>query len=58
MKSGDIEEEIKAIATANNMPLAQAKAHIKKEGHEQEIEDRVRLKKTVDFLLENAIIKE
>lgn len=57
VKTEDIEEEIKAIATANNMPLAQAKAHIKKEGHEQEIEDRVRLKKTVDFLLKNAIIK-
>ena len=57
VKSEDIEEEIKAIARANNMPLAQAKAHIKKEGHEKEIEDRVRLKKTVDFLLKSAIIK-
>jgi trigger factor len=58
VNSEDIEEEIKAIATANNMPLAQAKAQIKKEGHEPEIEDRVRLKKTVDFLLKNAIIKQ
>jgi trigger factor len=58
IKPEDIEEEIKAIATANNMPLAQAKAQIKKEGHEKEIEDRVRLKKTVDFLLKNAIIKQ
>ncbi|MGD8537656.1 MAG: trigger factor [Candidatus Aminicenantes bacterium] len=58
VKPEDIEGEIKAIAQANNMPLAQAKAQIKKEGHEQEIEDRVRLKKTVDFLLENAIIKK
>ncbi len=57
VKSDDIEEEIRAIARANNMPLAQAKAHIKKEGHEKEIEDRVRLKKTVDFLLKSAIIK-
>jgi trigger factor len=58
IQSEDIEEEMKAIARANNIPLAQAKAHIKKEGHEQEIEDRVRLKKTVDFLLKNAIIKQ
>jgi FKBP-type peptidyl-prolyl cis-trans isomerase (trigger factor) len=56
IKVADIEEEIKAIARANNMPLAQAKAQIKKDGHEGEIEDRVRLKKTVDFLLKNAII--
>ena len=58
VKPEDIEGEIKAIAQANNMPLAQAKAQIKKEGHEREIEDRVLLKKTVDFLLENAIIKK
>jgi hypothetical protein len=38
------------------MPLAQAKAQIQKEGHDEEIENRARLKKTVDFLLKNAII--
>jgi FKBP-type peptidyl-prolyl cis-trans isomerase (trigger factor) len=58
IKAEDIEEEIKAIAKANNMPLAQAKAQINKEGHREEIEDRVRLKKTVDFLIKNAIIKK
>ncbi len=58
IKAEDIEEEIKAIAKANNMPLAQAKAQINKEGHRKEIEDRVRLKKTVDFLIKNAIIKK
>jgi len=58
IKSEDIEEEIKAIARANNMPIAQVSAQIKKEGHQEEIEDRARLKKTVDFLLKNAIIKK
>jgi trigger factor len=58
VKAEDIEEEIKAIARANNMPLAQVKVQINKEGHQQEIEDRVRLKKTVDFLLKNVIIKK
>jgi len=58
IKAEDIEDEIKAIARANNMPLAQAKAQIKKEGHQDEIENRVRLKKTVDFLLKSAIIKK
>jgi trigger factor len=56
VKAEDIEEEIKILAAANNMPIAQAKAQIKKEGHDEEIENRVRLKKTVDFLLKNAII--
>jgi trigger factor len=58
IKSEDIEEEIKTIARANNMPLAQVNAQIKKEGHQEEIEDRARLKKTVDFLLKTAIIKK
>lgn len=58
IKAEDIEDEIKAIAKANNMPIAQAKAQINKEGHRKEIEDRVRLKKTVDFLIKNAIIKK
>lgn len=57
IKEEDIEEEVKSIARANNISLAQAKAQIKKEGHQHEIEDRVRLKKTVDFLIKNAIIK-
>jgi trigger factor len=54
----DIEEELKTIGKANNMPLAQVRAQIDKEGYRNEIEDRVRLKKTVDFLLKNAIIKK
>ena len=58
IKPEDIEEEIKAIARANNMPFAQVNAQLKKEGHQEEIEDRVRLKKTVDFLIDNAIIKK
>ncbi|MGD9345057.1 MAG: trigger factor [Candidatus Aminicenantes bacterium] len=58
IKAEDIEEEFKAIAKANNMPLAQVRAQIDKEGHREEIENRARLKKTVDFLLKNAIIKK
>lgn len=58
IRSEDIEEEYKAIAKANNMPLAQVRAQIDKEGHREEVENRVRLKKTVDFLLKNAIIKK
>jgi len=58
IKLEDIEEEFKAIAKANNMPLAQVRVQIDKEGHREEIENRAQLKKTVDFLLKNAIIKK
>ena len=53
----DLEEEMSRIAKINNIPLAQLKARIEKEGQREEIKDRLLLKKTVDFLLENAIMK-
>jgi trigger factor len=53
----DLDEELEIIARNNKIPLAQLKARIKKEGQREEIEDRVLLKKTVDFLIKNAIIK-
>jgi trigger factor len=52
----DFDEELEIIAKNNQIPLTQLKARIEKEGQREEIEDRVLLKKTVDFLLENAII--
>jgi trigger factor len=52
----DLDEELEIIAKNNKIPLAQLKARIEKEGQREEIEDRLLLKKTVDFLLKNAII--
>lgn len=52
----DMDEELDAIAKNNKIPLIQLKARIEKEGQREEIEDRLLLKKTVDFLLKNAII--
>jgi trigger factor len=52
----DLEEELEFIAKNNNIPLAQLKARIEKEGQKGDIEDRLLLKKTVDFLLKNAIM--
>jgi len=52
----DMDEELDIIAKKNNIPLTQLKARIDKEGQREEVEDRVLLKKTVDFLLKNAII--
>ena len=50
----DVEEEMMIIAKANNIPLAKAQENIRKD----ELRENLLLKKTIDFLVENAIIKE
>ncbi len=50
----EVEEEMVNIANANNIPLAKAKENIRKD----ELRENLLLRKTVDFLVENAIIKE
>ncbi len=50
----DVEEEMINIAKANNIPLAKAQENIRKD----ELKENLLLRKTVDFLVENAIIKE
>ncbi len=50
----EVEEEIVNIAKANNIPLAKAKENIRRD----ELRENLLLRKTVDFLVENAIIKE
>lgn len=53
----ELHEEMKAIAEANNMPLAKVIDAINKEGKREELRDTVLSKKTVDFLVESAIIE-
>lgn len=50
----EVEEEMANIAKANNIPLAKAKENIRRD----ELRENLLLRKTVDFLVENAIIKE
>ena len=50
----DVEDEVVNIAKANNVPLEKARENIQKD----ELRDTLLLRKTVDFLVENAIIKE
>lgn len=50
----EVEEEMVNIANANNIPLAKAKENIRRD----ELRENLLLRKTVDFLVENAIIKE
>ena len=53
----EIDEELKAIAKANNVPLAQVVESVNKEGKREDLRNNLLLKKTVDFLVENAIIE-
>ncbi len=50
----EVEEEMVNIANANNIPLAKAKENIRRD----ELRENLLLRKTVDFLVENAIIRE
>jgi trigger factor len=52
----EITEELKKIAQANNVPLAQVVNSVNQEGKKDELKNNLLIKKTVDFLLENAII--
>jgi len=53
----EIHEEFKAIAKANNVPLAKVIDGVNKEGKRDEFKNNLILKKTVDFLLKHAIIE-
>ncbi len=51
------DEEVKAIAKANQVPLAQVIDNLNKEGRREELRNAILLKKTVDFLVKKAIIE-
>ncbi len=52
----EVEEEVKAMAKRNNIPLAQLIERINQEGKREDIRTTLRLRKTIDFLLGNAVI--
>jgi trigger factor len=51
----DVEEEIKEMAKRNKIPLAQLVARINEEGRRDDIRTALLSRKTIDFLLENAV---
>jgi trigger factor len=53
----EIQQEFKEIAKANNVPLAQVIDMVNKEGKREELRGSILFKKTVDFLVEQAIIE-
>jgi len=52
----DEDQELKAIAKVNNVPLAKVIDNLNKEGRREELRNTILLKKTVDFLVKKAII--
>jgi len=58
LKVGDeeVDAEIQALAKANNIPLARAMETFNQEGRRESLKNSLLLKKTVDFLAEQAII--
>ncbi len=52
----EVDEEIKALAKANNVPLARAVETFNQEGRRESLQNSLLLKKTVDFLVGQAII--
>ena len=57
IREDEVNEEVKAIAKANNMPLPQVMENINKNNKKEELRQNMLLKKTVDFLVEHAIIE-
>ncbi len=53
----EVHEELKVIAEANKLPLARVIDTFNKEGRREELRNTLQVKKTVDFLIKNAIIK-
>jgi len=53
----EIQEEFKRIAKVNNLPVARVIEEFNKKGKREELRDSLALKKTVDFLVDNAIIE-
>lgn len=53
----EVHEELKAIAEANNLPLVKVIQAFNKEGKREELRESILFKKTVDFLVDKAIIE-
>jgi trigger factor len=53
----ELHDEFKEISKAHNLPLAQVIDSVNKEGKREELRSSILFKKTVDFLVENAIIE-
>jgi len=55
--NAEIEEEMKGLAQANNVPLEKVVETVDKDGKRGDLEENILFRKTVDFLLGQAIIE-
>ncbi|MBN1274426.1 MAG: trigger factor [Candidatus Aminicenantes bacterium] len=53
----DVDAELKSIAQAHNVPLPQVMENARKEGRKEELKRSLLMKKTIDFLVQSAIIE-
>lgn len=53
----EVQEELKVIAKANQIPLARVMESFNKEGRREDLKETLLFKKAIDFLVDNAIIK-
>ena len=53
----EMTDEFQSLADANNVPLAQVVDAMNRENRKSEVEQNLLLRKTIDFLVENAIIE-
>jgi trigger factor len=54
----EVEAEIQAMAESSGRPIEQVRAALTKQGGERSIADRLRNRKALDFLVQNAAIRE
>ena len=54
----ELEDEYKSLAEANNVPLVSIKEYMKQEDRKENLKQNMLLRKTVDFLVDNARIEE
>lgn len=53
----EVEEELKGLAEANQVPLEKVVETVDRDGKRSDLEENILFRKTVDFLLEQAIIE-
>ena len=53
----EVQSEMRSIARANNVSLAQVTERVNQEGGREDLKDRLLLRKAIDFLVQNAIME-
>ncbi|MFW6140171.1 MAG: trigger factor [Acidobacteriota bacterium] len=54
----ELEEEYKSLAKSNNVPLIRIKEYMNQEGRKDNLKQNMLLRKTIDFLVDNARIEK